>query len=80
MAKAIEIFGWYGVVAILLAFAMVSFEILEAKSLTFQILNAIGALGIVVASWVKRAYQPAALNFVWMIIAIIAIARILFKF
>lgn len=73
----IELFGWYGAIAIVLAYALVSFDRIEAQSYTYQILNATGAVGIVVVSLYKKAYQPAALNALWTLIALIAIANLL---
>ncbi len=72
-----EIIGWYGVIAILLAYALNSFTVLTAKSAPYQLLNLTGAIGIVLISLRKKAYQPATLNLIWMIIAIIALFKIL---
>ena len=76
-AMLIELFGWYGACAILLAYALVSFTILEPTNLWYQILNGTGALGIVAVSLHKRNYQPGALNLIWAAIAACAIANIL---
>ena len=72
-----ELIGWYGMVAIVLAYALVSFEYLSANSLMYQLLNATGALGIVYISFLKKAYQPGVLNMIWTIIAVIATIRLL---
>lgn len=72
-----NIVGWYGTVAIVSAFAMVSYEILTPTSLLYQILNGTGALGIVYISFKKKAYPPGVLNVIWAIIAATAILRIL---
>ena len=77
MNKLIEILGWYGMVAIVSAYALVSFSFLTPESLWYQLLNGTGAIGIVIISFHKRAYQPAVLNCIWTIIALTAIARIL---
>ena len=73
----VEIFGWYGALAILLAYAGVSFSILEPTSLAFQLLNMTGALGIVVVSFYHRSYPPGVLNIVWAVIAVVALIGIL---
>lgn len=78
MKPLIEIFGWYGMSAIILAYALISFGVLQPTSLSFQLLNATGALGIVVISFYKKAYQPCVLNIIWTVIALGAMARILF--
>ena len=68
-----EIVGWYGAAVILLAYALVSFRIIPAGGYIYQTLNLIGAIGIVIVSLVKKAQQPAILNMVWAIIALMAI-------
>lgn len=73
--KIIELFGWYGTVAILGAYALLSFGVIEAGSPTYQLLNLTGALSIIVVSIPKKNYQPAVLNFVWAVIAIIALIK-----
>lgn len=73
-----EIIGWYGTIAIILAYALLSFDFLGAKSLLYQILNATGALGIVYISFKKKDYQPGVLNIVWAFIASIALLQIIF--
>lgn len=78
MKNFIEIFGWYGTIAIVLAYALVSFSILQPTNIAYQLLNGTGALGIVAVSFYKRAYQPGVLNIIWTIIAVVAILNILF--
>jgi uncharacterized YccA/Bax inhibitor family protein len=73
-----EIVGWYGTVAIVLAYALVSFYVITSNSILYQLLNLTGALGIILISVSKRTYQPAALNIMWAIIALIALSRIIF--
>ncbi len=72
-----NILGWYGTLAIITAYILVSFSFLSAHSMLFQILNGTGAIGIVVISLYKKAYQPAVLNIVWTLVALIAIINIL---
>lgn len=73
----VEIIGWYGAVAVLLAYALVSFKVIPASGYIYQLLNLTGAVGIVVISLVKKAKQPASLNVVWAIIAFIAIISLI---
>ncbi|MFH1181559.1 MAG: hypothetical protein V1702_01240 [Candidatus Woesearchaeota archaeon] len=72
-----ETIGWYGASAILLAYALVSFNFLSPSTFLYQILNVTGALGIVYISFKKKAYPPGVLNIVWAIIALIAIIKLL---
>jgi hypothetical protein len=71
-----EVLGWYGVIAIVGAYALLSFEIIDAKSLTYQVLNATGALGIVLDSWNQKNWQPVVLNMFWLLIALYAILKL----
>ena len=77
MKRVTDFLGWYGTAAILLAYALVSFEVLSPTSLIYQLLNGTGAIGIVIISFAKKAYPPGVLNVVWAIIACIAVLRIL---
>jgi len=68
--------GWYGVLAILLAYILVSFSVIVTKSVAYQLLNLTGAVGIVIEAAAKKDAQPVALNIVWATIAVIALIRI----
>ena len=76
--QLIELFGWYGTIAIVGAYALSSFLIIKPDSLIYQLLNLTGALGIVGVSFFKKAYQPGVLNIIWSIIALIASINIIF--
>jgi len=72
-----EIFGWYGVVSIVSAYALSSLNVFSTDNLIYQLLNMSGALGIVYDSFRDKDYQPVVLNIIWAIIALIAIIKIL---
>ncbi len=71
-----EIAGWYGATAILTAYALVSFNVIEGSGLWFQLLNLTGALGIIAISTYKKVKQSIVLNIFWSIVAIVALVRI----
>ena len=75
--KAAELLGWYGTVAILGSYALVSMDVIAATSLTYQLLNLTGAVGILVISLRKGVKQSVALNAFWAAIAVVAIVRII---
>jgi hypothetical protein len=77
--RLLEIFGWYGTIAIVGAYFLVSTGFIASNSLIYQALNASGSLGIVFVSYKKRAFQPAVLNVIWLLIALYAIAMIFIK-
>ena len=74
--KIVEVAGWYGTIAIVLAYMLLSFSVLRSTDLAYQVLNVTGALGIVLDSFYKRDYQPAVLNIIWVFIGFFALLRI----
>lgn len=72
-----ELIGWGGALAIIGAFALVSFRILAPTALLYQLLNFWGALAVSCLSFKKKAYQPGILNLVWAVIAGLALFKIL---
>ena len=74
----VEIIGWYGMLAIMAAYGVVSFDIVTSTSLPYQALNLTGAIALAVLAWNKRARPLIALNVIWAIIAVVALTQILF--
>lgn len=74
--KAENYLGWYGVLAILLAYLLLSLGVIAAHSVAYQLLNLTGALGIIIEALSKRDVQPAALNAVWACIAIVVLIQL----
>ena len=72
-----EVFGWYGVIAILAAYALLSLGMLHGNDLAYQILNLTGAIGVCYDAYKQKNWQPAVLNFIWALIAIIALVKFL---
>lgn len=70
--------GWYGVVALLGAYGLVSFGVIPADGLAYQFINVSGALGIVAVAASKGDMQPAVLNLAWAGIGLVAILRLVF--
>ena len=67
-----DISGWYGTIAILVAYGLSSFGIIE-RGRFYQCLNFTGAVGIVIISVEKGAFPPAVLNIAWALIAFTAL-------
>lgn len=76
--KLISLFGWYGVLAIVLAYTLLNFNIINSTNIMYQTLNITGALGIVTDSLNDKDYQPVVLNIIWMIVGIVALFNIVF--
>ena len=73
-----EIAGWLGVIAILIGYALISFEVVEASSAWYHGLNLVGGIGIIIDAIADKNWQPAALNVVWILIALYALSRVIF--
>ena len=71
-----EIAGWYGTVAILTAYILVSFNIIDGTTVAFQLLNLTGALGVMAIAVYKHVKQSVVLNIFWAAVAIIALINI----
>jgi hypothetical protein len=70
-----EVAGWYGAIAILAAYLLVSFNVISGNGLLFQLLNLTGAFGIIVIASYKKVRQSVLLNIFWSLIAIVALIR-----
>lgn len=77
VSKSLEIIGWFGPLAFILGFIMVSFGMINARSYVFQLLNLTGAISIALISFARKAYQPAVLNVILAIIAVFIIVSLM---
>ncbi len=68
--------GWYGAIAVVSSYTLVSFGAISASGYLYQLLNLTGAAGIAYISIKKKAKQPAVSNTVWAIIAFVAIINL----
>ena len=76
MKNYLEYFAWYGAVAVLVAYVLSSFSLISTSGIVYLLLNATGSAGIAIISLKKKAYQPAALNIVWLIVTLIALGNL----
>jgi hypothetical protein len=76
---AVEVAGWTGAALILGAYALLSAGKLTGRSLTYQLMNVVGAAGFVINGWWHGALPSAALNVLWLMIGAFASWRILKK-
>lgn len=68
--------SWIGVALVLGAYALLSFGVISS-GYAFQIPTLVGSLAVAIESWIKRDRQPAILNLVFSLIALLAIFRLL---
>jgi hypothetical protein len=74
-----EAAGWYGVAAILAAYALSNFGMLAIDSTAYRALNLTGSIGIIWDAWTQKNWQPAVLNIVWAAIALFGLAQSLLR-
>lgn len=72
----IDIVGWVGSIEVILAYALISYHRITAKSLTYQLLNLTGGAFLIINTVYYKAYPSTAINVVWLIIASVAIVNI----
>lgn len=75
----IDILGWVGSVEVVVAYALVSYQKIEAKSFTYQILNLTGGFFLIILTYYYEAYPSTFINVVWLLIAFFAIFNMLRK-
>lgn len=68
--KIKDFFGWMGAALILLAYFLVSFNLLNPQDWRCSLMNAVGAVLLCYISWIKSAFQPAIVNFIWALVAL----------
>ena len=71
----IDILGWIGSVEVILAYALISNEKVHGKSVSYQLLNLTGSIFLTANTVYYRAYPSTAINFVWMVVAIVALIQ-----
>lgn len=69
--------GWVGAACLLTAYALVSFDVVSSNELSYQMLNIVAAIGLLIDGIARRALPSAATNAVWLIIAVVATMTIL---
>ena len=71
-----EILGWYGAIAMLSAYGLVSYNIVSPTGIFFQALNITGVIGMIPISYEKKLFQSVVLNIFWGIIGLGVLIRI----
>lgn len=73
-----DLFGWIGMVLVLLAYGLLSTNKINNGKL-YQVINLIAAIFMAIGLLPKNAWFSFALQVVWAIIAIVAIIKIIKK-
>jgi hypothetical protein len=75
MIVAINVLGWVGVVALLLAYWLVSTQKAMGDSRTYQGMNLLGAVLVLANSSYYGAYPSVGVNAVWIAIGVYTLAN-----
>jgi hypothetical protein len=79
MKTLIEVLGWIGSLEVLLAYGLNSYQKLRSDSPVFYLLNLTGGILLIIYTVYKDALASAFINIVWVLIAAIAIFRLITK-
>ncbi|SDG21856.1 hypothetical protein SAMN05421505_102291 [Sinosporangium album] len=76
MNLLINIVGWGGAALMLTAYGLVSASKLPGDGLTYQTMNLVGAIALMINTAYLSAWPSAILNLVWMGIGIATVSRL----
>jgi hypothetical protein len=71
-----SIIGWLGAVAFIVAYLLLSLQVLSAERVLYHILNAVGGLCLVINSIFLDDAPNFFVNLIWAAIALFAVYRI----
>ncbi len=74
-----EICGWYGMIALILGYLMVSVGMIDSGGLLYQLLNITGAAGLLIIAESKHVIQSIIVNSFWVLIGFVVIIRLVFS-
>lgn len=75
MTLLIDILGWLGAAALLVAYALVSKGRFTGASVPYQALNVVGSIGLIINTVYYGAYPSTFVNVVWIVIAAYTLLR-----
>ncbi len=76
----IDILGWIGAIALLVAYALISAKRVEGDSRGYQLLNLVGSILLLLNTLYYGAYPSSFLNLFWMGVALYALRRVIGKY
>ena len=71
--------GWVGSLCVIIAYGLNSYQKIRSDSLIFYTMNLVGGILLIIYSNYKGAYANTFINVVWVIIAVPAMLRVIFK-
>lgn len=71
----VDVVGWVGAGLVLVAYGLLSAGKLTARGVAYQLMNVVGAVGMLINGYVRGALPSAALNLIWMGIGLYVLAK-----
>jgi hypothetical protein len=71
----IDAIGWIGALLVLVAYGLLSIKWMDGNAFSYQLLNAAGAIMLVINSYYLGAYPSVGVNAAWVGIAAITLFR-----
>ncbi len=71
-----ELCGWYGMLALITAYFLVSFGVIDGQGVVFQLINLTGGIGLLVVAASKGVLQSVILNIIWALIGLVTVIRL----
>ncbi|CAN5116813.1 hypothetical protein BH11PAT4_BH11PAT4_7800 [soil metagenome] len=75
--RLVDFLGWYGMVAILVAYILLTYGYLTPQSAIWQVLNLTGSLGLAFNSVARKAMPEFWLNAIFALVAVTGLYQIL---
>jgi hypothetical protein len=75
----IEVFGWVGALLVLVAYYLISHNKVTSEDLSFQMLNILGAVCLIIYTYSREAYASVLVNTIWVLIGLRCLVPILFR-
>lgn len=76
MQLLIDILGYTGMIMLLAAFGLISMNKVTANNASYQWMNLIGGIFLMINTYYYGAFPSAVLNLVWLIIAFVYLYKI----
>jgi len=70
-----DLLGWVGTILYLIAYYLVSIKKVEGDSLSYQSMNIVAGILLVINTFYWRAYPSLGLNAAWILIGVFTLSR-----
>lgn len=70
-----NVVGWVGAILILMAYGLLSFELIQQTDWRYHLINLIGSVGLATDCMIDGSYPAAVMNVIFTAVAIYALFR-----